>query len=513
MSKRALLSVSDKTGLLELATVLVEHGWSLLSTGGTAKVLRQAGLPVIPIEEVTGTAEMMDGRVKTLHPKVHGAILGLRQEHAEQARAHGIEWIDLVVVNLYPFEAATAAGAGWDEAIENIDVGGPTMVRAAAKNHRHVAVVTDPADYPRIAEAVRADSFSDALLRELAIQAFRHTARYDATIAAHLARAAGDRSFPAELTFGARKVQDLRYGENPHQRAAFYVEPGGGRTLAGLVQHQGKELSFNNLADLDAAARVAFDLSAPACVIVKHNNPCGVAEGPNLVDAFRDALAADPVSAYGGIVAFNRPVDPEVVAAIKGSKVFFEVLVAPSFVGDSLARLSTRENLRVIELPAGFADGSPPSFDLRRVQGGFLAQDWDVDAPIGWTVVSRRAPTEAEARALRFAWVVARAVKSNAIVLAQATATGAATIGIGPGQTSRVDSVKIAVQKATAPLVGSVMASDAFFPFADGVEVAAAHGVSAVIHPGGSIRDAEVLAAADAADMALVVTGVRHFRH
>jgi phosphoribosylaminoimidazolecarboxamide formyltransferase / IMP cyclohydrolase len=509
----ALLSTSDKTGLAPFARALVESGYTLLSTGGTAKVLAEAGLPVTPVEQFTGAPEMMDGRVKTLHPRIHGGILGLREAHADQAKAHGIEWIDVVVVNLYPFEAAVSAGAGWDEAIENIDIGGPSMVRSAAKNHRYVTVVTDPADYDRVADAIRLGGPSQELRRELAIRAFRHTARYDAVISAWLAQATHDEGFPSEVAFGARKIQDLRYGENPHQKAAFYGEAGGGRNLSRLRQHQGKELSFNNLADLDAAVRLAFDLEGPACVIVKHNNPCGAAVAHDLQAAFAEALAGDPVSAYGGIVAFNRPVDPDTVAALKRSKVFFEVLVAPGFELDALTRLATRENLRVVELPAGWTTGRPPGRDARRVQGGWLVQDWDLGAEPGWTVATRRPPTGEETRALRFAWAASRGVKSNAIVLAVATEGGAALNGVGAGQMSRVDSVRLAVQKATRPVPGSVLASDAFFPFADGVEVAAAAGVRAIIQPGGSIRDPEVIKAAEDAGMTMIFTGVRHFRH
>ncbi|MEQ1564028.1 MAG: bifunctional phosphoribosylaminoimidazolecarboxamide formyltransferase/IMP cyclohydrolase, partial [Myxococcota bacterium] len=355
---------------------------------------------------------------------------------------------------------------------------------------------------------------SEELRRELAIAAFRHTARYDAVIATWLASAAADTSFPSELSFGLRKVQDLRYGENPHQRAAFYGEAGGGRNLSALRQHQGKELSFNNLADLDAAVRIAFEFGPDAAaVIVKHNNPCGAAVAADLPGAFREALAGDPVSAYGGVLAFNRPVTPETVAAVKSSKVFFEVLVAPGFEGDALARLSTRENLRVVELPAGWTEGRPPGWDARRIQGGWLVQDWDLGAEPGFTVVTKRAPTDAEVRALRFAWAACRGVKSNAITLAVATDGGAALNGVGAGQMSRVDSVRLAVQKATRPVAGCVLASDAFFPFADGLQVAADAGVTAVIQPGGSIRDPEVIAAADAAGIAMVTTGVRHFRH
>jgi phosphoribosylaminoimidazolecarboxamide formyltransferase/IMP cyclohydrolase len=515
--KYALISVSDKTGVVELAAALVAAGYTVLSTGGTARALAEGGIEVLPVERHTGAPEMMDGRVKTLHPRVHGGILGDRQRHAAEAAAHQVPWIDVVVVNLYPFERVVGGpSVSWDEAIENIDIGGPTMVRAAAKNHRHVTVVVDPADYARVARALQEGGPTDALRRELAIRAFRHTARYDAVISGWLAQQAGEDGFPGEQAMGLRKVQDLRYGENPHQQAAFYGDPPvpGARDLSRLVQHQGKELSFNNLADLDAAVRAVFEIEgASGCVIVKHANPCGAASGETLPLAFGEALAGDPVSAYGGILAFNGPVDEETVAAVKQSKTFFEVLVAPGFTPGALERLKTRENLRVVELPAGWASGRPPGRDARRVQGGWLLQDWDVDAPVGWTVASRRPPTPEEERGLRFAWALCRSVKSNAIVLVRPTQAGSALNGVGAGQMSRVDSVKLAVGKATRPVAGCVMASDAFFPFPDGVQAAAAAGVTAVIQPGGSIRDPDVLAVADQAGMAMVFTGTRHFRH
>jgi phosphoribosylaminoimidazolecarboxamide formyltransferase/IMP cyclohydrolase len=520
--KFALISVSDKTGVVELARALVQTGYTVLSTGGTARALVEGGVEVLPVERHTGAPEMMDGRVKTLHPRIHGGILGDRERHAAEGQQHDISWIDVVVVNLYPFEKVVGAGGvSWEEAIENIDIGGPTMVRAAAKNHRHVTVVVDPADYGRVAEAIRAGGTSDELRRELAIRAFRHTARYDAVISGWLAQTSGDSGFPTEQALGLRKVQDLRYGENPHQQAAFYGDSPvpGARDLSRLVQHQGKELSFNNLADLDAAVRAVFELDgfeiegAAGCVIVKHNNPCGASSEATLPLAFAEALAGDPVSAYGGILAFNKLVDEETVAAVKQSKTFFEVVVAPAFTPGALERLKTRENLRVVELPAGWATGRPPGRDARRVQGGWLLQDWDVGAEVGWTVAGRRPPTPEEERGLRFAWALCRSVKSNAIVLARPTASGSALNGVGAGQMSRVDSVKLAVGKATRPVPGCAMASDAFFPFPDGVQAAAQAGVTAVIQPGGSIRDPEVIAVADAANMAMIFTGTRHFRH
>ncbi len=515
MPRYALLSTSDKTDLVPFARVLAENGYTLLSTGGTARVLREGGLEVVDVSAHTGAPEMMDGRVKTLHPRVHGGILGLRDRHAEEARAHDIPWIDVVVVNLYPFEATAASGAGWDTVIEEIDVGGPTMVRAAAKNHASVVVVVSPADYGRVGDAIRAGGVSPELRRELALAAFRHTARYDATIASWMARASGHGSdFPLETALPLRRIQALRYGENPHQQAAFYAdgEPSS-RSLARMRQHQGKELSYNNLADLDAAVRAVFEHPEPAAVVVKHANPCGSAVARSPEQAFVDALSADPVSAYGGILAFNRPVGGDAVVAIKKSKVFFEVLAAPGFTADALEKLSTRENLRVVELPGDFGAGPIPGRDAKRVMGGWLIQDWDADAPVSFTLATKRAPTAEEERALRFAWATCRSVKSNAIVLAVATPDGAVSNGVGAGQMSRVDSVKLAVGKATRPVAGSVLASDAFFPFADGVVAAAQAGVTAIVQPGGSIRDAEVIAAAEEAGIAMVFTGFRHFRH
>jgi phosphoribosylaminoimidazolecarboxamide formyltransferase/IMP cyclohydrolase len=460
-------------------------------------------------------AEMMDGRVKTLHPRVHAGILGDRDTHAREAALHGIEWIDLVVVNLYPFEAVTEKGATRAEAVEHIDVGGPTMVRAAAKNHRSVTVVVDPADYDRIADSLGSGGPDEALRRSLAVKAFRHTSRYDAVVADWFTKEDGRLAdFPDELTFGLTKVQDVRYGENPHQAAAFYADSDrSGRSLARIEQHQGGEISYNNLSDLDGALRAVFDHDAPACVVVKHANPCGAAVAETVEAAFVEALASDPVSAYGGIVALNRPCDDACAVAIKRSRTMFHVLVAPGFTAGALQKLSTRDSLRVIDIPSDWANLRPHGRDAKRVQGGFLVQDWDIDVTPGWSVVSHRAPTAAEESALRFAWACVRAVKSNAIVLAVNHPGGAATNGIGAGQMSRVDSVRLAISKATRPTQGNVLASDAFFPFADGLEAAAAAGVTAVIQPGGSIRDPDVIAAADRARMAMVFTGVRHFRH
>lgn len=512
MSRFALVSVSDKRGVEELGRGLVSLGFTILSTGGTATALKAAGVPVVKVSDHTGAPEIMDGRVKTLHPRVHGGILGDRDKHAGEAATHGIPWIDVVVVNLYPFEKVTSGGADLATAIENIDIGGPTMVRAAAKNHRHVTIVVDPDDYAR-ALAALAEGGSEALRRELAVKAFRHTARYDAMISTWLGDVGAER--PPLFAEGAaplRKLQDLRYGENPHQRAAFYGDgAAAGRSLARARQLQGKELSFNNLNDLDGALRAVFDLDEPACVIVKHTNPCGVATGPSLSVAYERALACDPVSAYGGIVVFNRPVAPEDVRVVKQSKVFYEVLAAPGFEGDAPERLASRENLRVLELPADWAASRPPGLDAKRVQGGWLFQDWDVDAAFDWKVVTARAPSDEEAAALRFAWRVCRHVKSNAIVVAKGVGDGHVLVGAGGGQTSRVDAVRIAVGRPGVE--GAVLASDAFFPFDDGVKLALDAGVRAFIQPGGSIRDADAIAAADAAGAAMVFTGTRHFRH
>jgi len=509
----ALLSVSDKSDLAPFATRLVDLGFTLLSTGGTARTLRGAGLEVVDVSAHTGHPEIMNGRLKTLHPRVHGGILADRVTHAEEAEAHDIPMIDVVVVNLYPFEEVTQRAVDRPTAVETIDIGGPTMVRAAAKNHAHVTVVVDPTDYDAVADDL-AQGGSAALRRSLARKAFRHTARYDAVIADWLARADDDDSFAPETSIGLRKMQDCRYGENPHQAAAFYADASThGRSLARAVQHQGKELSFNNLADLDGALRAVFDQADPAAVVVKHMNPCGLATAPHLPEAFRQALAGDPVSAFGGILAFNRPVDGDTVKAVRQSRTFFEVLAAPGFSAEALEKLAPRQKLRVLELPADWADGVPPGRDARRVQGGWLLQDWDLGAPIQWKVASQRPPTDDEERALRFAWAACRHVKSNAIVLARSTADGAALNGVGAGQMSRVDSVKLAVRKATEPTAGCALASDAFFPFADGVKAALEAGVTAFVQPGGSIRDDEVLAAIDEAGATMVFTGVRHFRH
>ena len=512
----ALLSVSDKTGIVKLGQGLVAAGYTLLSTGGTGRALREAGVDVTSVSNHTGHPEVMNGRVKTLHPKIHGGILGLRDVHAEEAAARGILWIDVVVVNLYPFgETISKPGVTMAEAVEQIDIGGPTMVRAAAKNHAHVAIVTDPADYPGLLSELQEGGVSPQTRQRLALKAFRHTACYDGVISAWLGEQLDD-GLADEGAIPIRRVETLRYGENPHQSAAFYEEPGppGARSLAEVTQLQGKELSFNNLADLDATLRAVFHFEAPACVVTKHMNPCGAAVHPDGPEAaFLLALSADPVSAYGGIICFNRPVDAEVVRAIRKSRTFFEVLAAPGFSAEARELLAVREKLRVMELPADWSSRRTRGRDARRVQGGWLVQDWDLGVEINWDVPSARQPSAEEAGCMRFAWAVVQHVKSNAIVLARAEDGGYVLNGVGAGQMSRIDSVRIALSKANRPVEGAVLASDAFFPFPDAVEEACEAGIRAIIQPGGSIRDEAVVAAIDGAEATMVLTGARHFRH
>jgi phosphoribosylaminoimidazolecarboxamide formyltransferase/IMP cyclohydrolase len=520
---RALISVSDKTGLIDLARALAAQGVELVSTGGTAKALRMAELAVRDVADLTGFPEMMDGRVKTLHPMVHGGLLALRDddEHLVAMAAHGIEPIDLLIVNLYPFEAAVARGAGYAECIENIDVGGPAMIRAAAKNHRFVACVTDPEDYaPLLAEMARHDGATSLAFRQkLALTAFGRTAAYDAAVSGWMAAALHDPA-PRRRVFAGRLAQGLRYGENPHQGAAFYADGTGRAGVATACQVQGKELSYNNINDTDAAFELVAEFGAdtPACVIVKHANPCGAACGETLAEAYARAHDCDRVSAFGGIVALNRPLDAATAERIAES--FTEVVIAPGADAGARAVFAGRKNLRLLttdRLPDPRAGG----LALRQVAGGFLVQDRDTGTLTRDTlrVVTRRAPTEAETQDLLFAWTVAKHVKSNAIVYARALAT----VGIGAGQMSRIDSTRIAARKAadmaealglaTLPTKGAVVASDAFFPFADGLLAAAEAGATAVIQPGGSLRDDEVIAAAEAAGLAMVFTGQRHFRH
>ncbi|HLF96784.1 MAG TPA: bifunctional phosphoribosylaminoimidazolecarboxamide formyltransferase/IMP cyclohydrolase [Methylococcaceae bacterium] len=514
---RALLSVSDKTGVVDFARALHRMGVEILSTGGTAKSLAEAGVPVVEVSDYTGFPEMMDGRLKTLHPKVHGGILGRRGVDEAAMQAHGIAPIDLVVVNLYPFERTVAqADCSLIDAIENIDIGGPTMVRAAAKNHAAVGVVVDPADYSALLDELRSngDSLPDATRFRLAAKAFRHTARYDAAIAAYLERRLDDAPFPETLHLNFRRSSLLRYGENPHQQAAFYVEAGAptGR-VATARQVQGKELSYNNIADADAALECVKTFGeAPACVIVKHANPCGVAFGATALEAYERAYATDPVSAFGGIIACNRPLDAVSAEAIL-QRQFVEVIIAPGVAPDALPILAGKPNIRVLDCGA-WPEKEAAGLDFKRIAGGLLVQDGDAGTATldQLRVVTRRAPSRAEWDDLWFAWRVAKFVKSNAIVYAK----DRMTVGVGAGQMSRVHSARIAIlkaQEAGLEVKGSAMASDAFFPFRDGIDSAAAAGVAAVIQPGGSMRDAEVIAAADEHGMAMVFTGVRHFRH
>lgn len=505
--RRALVSVSDKHGLAPFAKGLSESGVAIVSTGTTAEVLYAEGIGVRPVSDVTGFPEMMGGRVKTLHPAIHAGILASKSDrgHMEELRAQGIEPFDLVVVNLYPFEATVASGASRPEIVEQIDIGGPTLVRAAAKNFASVAVVVSPARYPEVLEAVRAGGVDEELRAALAEEAFAHVAAYDAAIADWFAGWAGPETLPERLTLGLELASALRYGENPHQRAALYrrvLSPG---PLGGAAVLQGKEMSFNNWLDADAARTLAASLPTPAAVIVKHNNPCGVAVAASAAEAYGLALESDPVSAFGGVVAFNVEVDEAAAGAM--AEVFTEVVVAPGFAEDALSAFGGRKNLRVVEAPVA-AQAGP---EIRAIAGGALVQDPDhvAESREEMKVVTRREPTESEWADLLFAWAVAARVKSNAIVLAR----GGATVGIGAGQMSRVDSVDIAARKAGERARGSVMASDAFFPFRDGIDRAADSGVGAVIQPGGSVRDEEVVAAAEEHDMAMVLTGVRHFRH
>ncbi len=511
---RALISVFDKTGLAELGQGLAKLGFDILSTGGTARALRDDGLIVRDVSEFTGSPEILDGRVKTLHPRVHGGLLGRNTEaHREQMRSNGIEAIDLVVVNLYPFRQTVARGAPFSDVIENIDIGGPAMIRSAAKNHERVAVLVDPADYARVLAELRATGeVSEALRFLLARKAFAHTAAYDGAIAGYLGRleqpAAPLADFPVTMHPALHLERVLRYGENPHQKAAFYsIEGAEGPSLARADVLQGKELSYNNILDLDAAMKLCAEFSLPAAAIIKHTNPCGVATSTEDVGAaYRRARETDPVSAFGGIVAVNRPVDGALAKEM--AETFLECVIAPGYTEEALGVLSAKKGLRLLRGPVS---ALPPEFELRSVAGGALVQTRDVTtaAAAAGRVVSARPPTAQELEDLDFAWRVAKHVKSNAIVFAG----GGRTLGIGAGQMSRVDSVRLAVAKARAPLQGSVLGSDAFFPFRDGVDEAAKVGITAIIQPGGSVRDQEVIAAADERGIAVVFTGERHFRH
>ncbi len=519
--ERALVSVYDKTGLVEFARQLAALKIEIVSTGGTARLLREAGIAVRDVAELTGWPEMLGGRVKTLHPKVHGGILFRRAntDDQKQAAEHQIAPIDLVVVNLYPFSAtAKKAGVTPGELIEHIDIGGPAMVRSAAKNFESVAVVTDPSDYASVAtELASSRELSLETRLELARKAFARTARYDGEIAMELERLSADGAvhlaeaprLPKRMHLSLARRQTMRYGENPHQGAALYIPAGGAAEgLAGAKQLQGKELSYNNLVDLDAAWALAQEFTRPAAIIVKHNNPCGAAEQENLLEAYQRALDCDPVSAFGGVLAFNRRMDA--AAAEEVAKLFVECIVAPGYDAAAQEKFASKKNLRLVAM--GLA--APAALELKRISGGVLVQEPDRHAlaESDLKVVTERAPSAAEKRALLFAWKVCKHVKSNAIVFAGE----GQTLGIGAGQMSRVDSVKLAVMKAASaklPLAGSVVASDAFFPFADGVEEAGKAGATAVIQPGGSVRDAEAIAAANRLGMAMVFTGIRHFRH
>ncbi|WP_281785622.1 bifunctional phosphoribosylaminoimidazolecarboxamide formyltransferase/IMP cyclohydrolase [Uruburuella suis] len=521
--KRALISLSDKTGVVDFARSLTDLGVEILSTGGTAKLLADAGVAVIEVADYTGFPEMLDGRVKTLHPKIHGGILGRRDlpEHVAKMAEHEIGNIDMVCVNLYPFAATIAKpGCTLEDAIENIDIGGPTMVRSAAKNWKHVAIITDNADFAAVIEELQQNGgkLGDKTRFNLSRKAFSHTAQYDGMISNYLTSLCDDKltgepevgTFPGQINGSWKKVQDLRYGENPHQEAAFYRDfyPAAG-SLAAYEQLQGKELSYNNIADADAAWEAVKAFEEPACVIVKHANPCGVAVAADTLSAYKLAFATDTTSAFGGIIAFNREVDAETVEAVTGQ--FLEVLMAPKFTDKAKEIIAAKKNVRVLEVPL-LAGAN--RFELKRVGGGLLVQTPDIHRirREDLTVVSKRAPSEQEWQDLMFVWKVAKYVKSNAIVFGR----GGQTYGIGAGQMSRVDSTRIAARKAAEggfDLNGACAASDAFFPFRDGIDVIAEQGIKAIIHPGGSMRDQEVFDAADEHGIAMVLTGVRHFRH
>jgi phosphoribosylaminoimidazolecarboxamide formyltransferase/IMP cyclohydrolase len=519
--RRALISVSDKSGLVDFARFLHGCGVEILSTGGTAQAMRDADIPVIEVGDHTGFPEILDGRVKTLHPKVHGGILGKRSDPAHLAtmEEHDIDPIDLIVVNLYPFEATVAAGADYDTCVENIDIGGPAMIRSAAKNHYGVTIVTDAEDYDAVIEDMKANdgATSPALRRRLAGTAYARTAAYDAAIGRWFAEQ-NDDAFPRRFSLSGTRVQSLRYGENPHQKAAFYATGNDRPGVATATQIQGKELSYNNLNDTDAAFELAAEFETPAMAIIKHANPCGVALGDTLADAYAKALKCDPVSAFGGIIAVNRPMDAAAAEAMKD--IFLEVVIAPEVTAEAREIFAAKKNLRVLET-GGMPDPAAPGLTTKLLSGGFLLQDRD-SGRIGkddLKIVTRREPSDREIADMLFAFAVCKHVKSNAIVYAK----DGATVGIGAGQMSRVDSSRIAARKSedaaeaageTDALVkGSVVASDAFFPFADGLLAAADAGATAVIQPGGSIRDEEVIAAADEASLAMVFTGMRHFRH
>jgi phosphoribosylaminoimidazolecarboxamide formyltransferase / IMP cyclohydrolase len=536
--RRALVSVSDKTGVADFARALARHGVEIVSTGGTAKLLRAEGLAVRDVSDLTGFPELLDGRVKTLHPKVHGGILFIREnaEHCAQAEAHAVAPIDLVVVNLYPFrETVAKPGVTLAEAIENIDIGGPAMIRSAAKNHDDVAVVVEPADYQAVVAELDAHggALSHTLRARLALNAFRHTSAYDRDIARYLSQATQPTAqpttdeLPDEMTLGLKKLSGLRYGENPHQRAALYAVAGARESgVATAEQLQGKELSYNNLIDADgawelvaeiyrdqarqarAAGAASLDALPHTCAIIKHTNPCGVGVGATALEAFTKARATDPVSAFGGIIALTKPVDEG--AAREIAELFAEVLIAPGYTPEALQVLAAKKNLRVLKMAAGERERGS-SLEFRKISGGVLVQERDAELldEENFEIVSDRKPGVAELRALRFAWAIVKHVKSNAIVYARE----GQLVGVGAGQMSRVDSVRFGALKARLPLAGCVLASDAFFPFRDGVDEAAKHGITAIIQPGGSVRDQESIEAANEHGLAMVLTKMRHFKH
>ena len=513
--KRALISVSEKTGVVEIAKELEALGAEILSTGGTAKALREAGIRVTDVAAYTGSPEILDGRVKTLHPKIHGGLLGRQSlpAHVDQMTQHNIGPIDVVVVNLYPFEATISKpNCHFDDAIENIDIGGPSMLRSAAKNHEDVLVLVDPADYSRVLDAIKGNTVTRALRRELAMKVFQHTARYDGLIAGYMEKQVqgGEMKFPKVLSLQFELAEALRYGENPHQQGAFYRELSSHEPSVsrGTILH-GKAMSYNNFLDANSALELAKEYDECAVAIIKHNNPCGVALGSTPVEAYVKARETDPVSAFGGVIAFNRPVD--LAAAKEITSTFVEVVIAPSFAEDALAELKRKKDLRLLDV-GQLTKVKQEGYDLKKLVGGLIVQDRDLGVLTdlrSLTVPTLRKPTDEEYAACAFAWKVCKHVKSNAIIYAK---PGQA-VGIGAGQMSRVDSVKLAAMKAQMPVKGCVMASDAFFPFRDGLDAAAQAGITAVIQPGGSIRDAEIVKAADEHGLAMILTGMRHFRH
>ena len=510
--KRALISVSDKTGVVEFARALSALGVEIISTGGTMKALREAGVPVVYISDVTGFPEMMDGRVKTLNPYIHGGILAVRDnpEHAAAMREHGIRPIDLVVVNLYPFRQTVAKpDVTQAEAVENIDIGGPAMVRSAAKNFRYVTVVVNPERYASVLSELSAGGeVTEATRLALVREAFAHTAEYDAAIARYFSGQTGEGEYPSALILLFEKLQNLRYGENPHQTAAFYRDNSACGGVAYARQLAGKELSFNNIVDIEAAYAIVADFSGPAAAIIKHTNPCGAATAESIAEAYRLAYEADPVSAYGGIVALNRPVDAETANQLK--EIFLEAVIAPAFTEDALAAFGVKKNVRLLEAALPAADAKP-HYDIKTVSGGILVQSADEkDAPVSaWKTVTKRPPTEAELKEMELAWNVVKHVKSNAIVVAR----DGRAIGVGAGQMNRVGAAEIALVQAGEAARGAVLSSDAFFPFRDTVDAAAKAGITAIVQPGGSVRDEESIAAADEQGIAMVFTGMRHFKH